>query len=148
VKLLLGLTALATLTAAAPLTKERALAIMHQRHENMEGIGRSMRAAKQGLDANNVAQVRGAAATINRLATQTSGLFPAGTGPDVGKTHAKADVWTRPQDFAAAMQQFRGAAAAFDQAARGNDIAAMTLAHGNLGKTCGSCHSRFRAKDD
>ena len=40
-KLLLGVAALATLTAAAPLTKERAQAIMHQRHENMEQIGRS-----------------------------------------------------------------------------------------------------------
>ena len=147
-KLLLGLAALATLAAAAPLTKERALAIMHQRHENMEGIGRSMRAAKQGLDAGNVAQVRGAAATINRLAGQTSGLFPAGTGPEAGKTHAKADIWARPQDFAAAMRQFRGAAVAFDRAARGNDLAALKLAHANVGKTCGSCHNRFRLNDD
>lgn len=147
-KILLGAAALATLTAAAPLTAERAQAIMHQRHENMEAIGKSMRAAKQGLDAGNVAQVRSAAATIDRLAGQTSGLFPAGTGPQAGKTHAKADIWARPQDFAAAMAQFRGAASAFNKAALGNDVAAMKLEHGNLGKTCGSCHERFRAKDD
>jgi cytochrome c556 len=146
--MLLGLAALATVAAAAPLTKDRALAVMHQRHENMEQIGRSMRAAKQGLDASNVAQVRTAAATINRLSAQTPSLFPAGTGPDVGKTHSRADIWAQPHAFAAAMQQFRGASIAFDRAARGNDAAAMKLAHANLGKTCGSCHDRFRTKDD
>ncbi|URD61007.1 cytochrome c [Sphingomonas sp. KRR8] len=147
-KILLGLTALATVAAAAPLTKDRALGIMHQRHETMEQIGRSMRAAKQGIEANNVAQVRTAAATINKLAAQSAPLFPAGTGPEVGKTHAKADIWAQPQAFGEAMQNLRTAAAAFDRAARGSDVAAMKAAQGNLGKTCSSCHDRFRAKDD
>ncbi|WP_114226700.1 MULTISPECIES: c-type cytochrome [Sphingomonas] len=147
-KLLLGLAALATLAAAAPLSKDNALALMHDRHENMGLIGKSMRAAKQGLDAGNVAQVRTAAATIDALSAKTAGMFPVGTGPDVGKTHAKPDIWAHPQDFAAAMRNFRTAAAGFNRAAQGSDVNAMKLAHANLGKTCGACHDRFRVKDD
>lgn len=147
-RIILALSALTVVAAAAPLTSERALALMHERHEQMGQIGKANRAAKQGLDSNNLPQVRAAAATIAAIAPQVANSFPAGTGPEVGKTHAKADIWQHPQDFAAAMRSFGTAAAAFDHAAQGSDVAAMKLAQANLGKTCGSCHERFRAKDD
>ena len=134
-------------TGTAPLQKEQALALMEQRHEDYERIGKAMRAAKKGLDANDPAAVRAAAATINELAPRAESWFPAGTGPDIGKTDAKAEIWQQPQQFAAGMKDFRAAATAFNQAASGGDLEAMRAAHANLGKTCKSCHDRFREED-
>ena len=131
-------------SAATPLQKEQALALMKERHENYEKIGKAMRAAKKGLDSGDTAAVQAAAATIHELAPKSESWFPAGTGPDVGKTDAKAEIWQQPQQFAAGMAEFRQAAAAFHQAAAGGDLTAMKTAHADLGKTCKSCHDRFR----
>src|SRR5688500_762053 len=75
---------------ATPLQKEQALARMKERHENDEKIGKAMKAAKAGLDRNDPAAVREAAGTIQQLSSQASTWFPVGTGPDVGKTDARA----------------------------------------------------------
>lgn len=135
-------------SANAPrLEKEQALALMKERHENYERIGKAMRAAKAGLDGNNPAAVREAAGTINALAPQAASWFPEGTGPDVGKTEAKAEIWQKREDFARGMENFRQAALAFNTAAQGNDIEAMRAAHGKLGGTCKACHDQFREKE-
>ncbi|MFC7537329.1 c-type cytochrome [Sphingomonas sp. GCM10030256] len=129
---------------ATPLQKEQALALMKERHENYEKIGKAMRAAKKGLDSGDAAAVKTAAATINELAPKAESWFPPGTGPDIGKTEAKSEIWKQPEQFAAGMRDFRQAAAAFQQAASGSDLSAMKAAHADLGKTCKSCHDRFR----
>ena len=135
--------------ADAPrLEKEQALALMKERHENYERIGKAMRAAKAGLDSNNPAAVREAAGTINALAPQAAAWFPEGTGPDVGKTEAKAEIWQKPEDFAAKTRAFNQAATAFQAAAQGNDVAAVRAAHANLGKSCKACHDSYRVADD
>lgn len=134
-------------SSATPLDKEQALALMKQRHENYEKIGKAMRGAKQSLDGGDVAGVRTAAATINDLAPKAATWFPAGTGPDVGKTDAKAEIWQQRADFDAGMKNFAVAAAAFHQAAQGSDVEAMKAAHGKLGGTCKACHDKFREKD-
>lgn len=134
-------------SSATPLQKEQALALMKERHENYEQIGKAMRAAKKGLDGNDPAAVRTAAATINTLAPKAEGWFPAGTGPDIGKTDARAEIWQQPKQFAAGMKELRENAAAFHQAAQASDIEAMRAAHGKLGGTCKSCHDRFKTKD-
>ncbi|QIK78223.1 cytochrome c [Sphingomonas piscis] len=134
-------------SSATPLQKEQALALMKERHENYEKIGKAMRAAKKSLDGNDVAGVREAAATINELAPKAATWFPAGTGPDIGKTDAKAEIWQQPEVFAKDMANLRDAASAFNQAAQGSDIGAMTAAHAKLGGTCKSCHERFKERD-
>jgi cytochrome c556 len=131
-------------SAATPLQKEQALALMKERHESYERIGKAMKAAKKGLDGNDMAAVRTAAATINELAPQVQSWFPAGTGPDVGKTEAKAEIWQKPEDFAAKSRDFTAAAQKFSAAAQGSDIAAARAAHGDLGKSCKACHDLYR----
>ena len=78
------------------------------------------------------------------LAPKVSGWFPPGTGPDVGKTHAKPAIWQKPEDFAAKADAFAKAAASFNTAAQGNDVAAIKAAHGELGKSCKACHDLYR----
>ncbi len=107
---------------ATPLQKEQALALMKQRHENYEKIGDAMKAISRELkgDSPNLDSVRAGAATIAQLAPQVPTWFPAGTGPDVGKTEARADIWQKPEDFAAKAKDFQEAAIAFEAAARGS----------------------------
>jgi cytochrome c556 len=131
-------------SAATPLQKEQALALMKERHENYERIGKAMRAAKKGLDGNDLGAVRTAAATINELAPKAQTWFPAGTGPDVGKTEAKAEIWQKPEDFAAKARDFVAAAQKFNAAAQGSDVAAARAAHADLGKSCKACHDLYR----
>lgn len=138
----------AVLNAAdTPLEKEQALALMKERHEGYEKIGKAMRAAKQAIDKGDAAAVKAPADEIASLAPQAIGWFPAGTGPDVGKTEAKAEIWQQRAQFDEGMTRFNEAAKAFQQAAAGGDLNAVKAAHANLGGTCKSCHERFRAED-
>jgi cytochrome c556 len=132
--------------SATPLQKEQALALMKERHENYEKIGDAMKVVSRELkgDNPNLDAVRSNAATIATLAPQVPTWFPAGTGPDVGKTEARAEIWQKPDDFKAKAEAFNRAAQAFQAAARGTDLAAIRAAHGDLGKSCKACHDLYR----
>jgi cytochrome c556 len=136
--------------AGTPLQKEQALKVMKDRHENYEKIGDAMNVIGRELkgDSPDLAQVRQRADVIATLAPQVKTWFPQGTGPDVGKTDAKAEIWQKPEDFAAKARDLEAAAATFQTAAQGTDVAAIRAAHGNLGKSCKACHDLYREKDD
>lgn len=135
---------------ATPLEKEAALAMMKTRHDNYEKIGDAMKVLSRELkgDSPNLTAVRSNADTIATLAPQVKDWFPAGTGKDVGKTHALPAIWEKPEDFAAKARGFERAAAAFQAATKGTDIAAMQASLGDLGKSCKACHDLYREKDD
>jgi cytochrome c556 len=136
------------LLTAKPVTGPQAKTIMHERHEGMESIGKATKALKRELDKGSpdLAAVRTSAAQIANLAQKSSGWFPAGTGPDIGKTGAKPEIWQNPQDFAAKLAAFQKAALAFNAAAKGNDTAAIKARFGELGQTCKACHDKYRAE--
>lgn len=133
-------------SSATPLRKERALELMKQRHEDYEKIGDAVTQISRELKADNpnLARVRAGSATIAELAPQVPSWFPAGTGPDVGKTEARAEIWQKPEDFAAKAQAFREAAVTFNTAAGGTDLSSIRSAHANLGKSCNACHDLYR----
>ncbi|MDQ3477585.1 MAG: cytochrome c, partial [Pseudomonadota bacterium] len=126
--------------------REQALTLMKERHEKMEEIGDALKVISRQLkgDSPDLAQVRQNAEIMATLAPQVPGWFPPGTGPDVGKTEAKAEIWQKPEDFTAKARGFAEAATAFRTAAQGNDLAAMRAAQGNVGKTCKACHDPYR----
>ena len=136
--------------AKPPATREEALKLMHDRHEGMEDIGDTFKVLSRTMKAEplDVATVRTSSATIARLAPQVSGWFPPGTGPDVGKTRAKPEIWQKPKDFASKVRDFQRAAPAFDAAARGGDEAQIRASFATLGKTCKACHDLYRAPED
>ena len=133
---------------AAPATKEAALKLMHDRHEGMEDIGDAFKLVSRELkgDSPDLAKVREGAGTIARLAPQATGWFPPGTGPDVGKTRAKAEIWQEPADFAAKAKEFDQRAQAFNAAVQGIDLTAIRAAHAELGKSCKGCHDDYRSE--
>jgi len=145
-------TASATLATAAakPLSKDAALKLMHDRHENMEKIGKAVKAARLAMNASpaDLATVRQSAATIAGFAPKVPSWFPAGTGPDVGKTMAKPELWQKPREFAAHARDFQKAALAFDAAAKAGDLTRIKASFADLGKSCKACHDPFRNEHD
>jgi len=137
----------AVIPAAAPATKEEALKIMHERHEGMEQIGKSTKAIKRQLNSStpDVAEIQKAAATIAELAAKSPNWFPQGTGPDVGKTGAKPEIWQNYPDFAAKDRDFGRAAQAFDAAAKTGDLTQIKAGFADLGKSCKACHDKYRS---
>ena len=137
----------AVVPAAAPATKEEALKVMHERHEGMEQIGKSVKAIKRQLDASapDVAEIQKAAAKIAELAAKSPNWFPLGTGPDVAKTGAKPEIWQTYPDFVAKDRDFGKAAQAFDAAARSSDLSQIKAGFADLGKTCKACHDKYRS---
>ena len=136
-------------TAALPtqaVPRERAAAFMKERHEKYETIGDAMKVISRELkgDSPDLAAVRKNAGTIAAFAPQIPSLFPPGTGPDVGKTDAKEEIWQKPDDFMAKSKAFTAAARAFNVAAQGSDLAAIRAAHGAMGKSCKACHDLYR----
>lgn len=134
--------------AAAP-SKDQALKIMHERHEAMEGLGKAMKTLHRELDASkpNINVVRAQTSTMAAAAAKIPSWFPTGTGPDVGKTRAKAEIWKQQDVFARKAKDYLVAAQAIDAAARAGDVNKVMALHGNVDKACKACHDPFRAPE-
>ena len=141
-------TASVTADAFSPVSGDEAKSVMHERHEGMEAIGKANKAIKRGLESTppDLATVRASAAKIADLSQKASGWFHAGTGPDVGKTGAKPDIWQNQQDFAAKLHGFQDAATAFNTAAMSGDAPSIKAKFGELGQSCKACHDKYRAE--
>jgi cytochrome c556 len=133
----------------AAVSGDQAKALMDERHEGMEDIGDAFKAVNAQLKGSSpdVAAIQKDAATIATLAEKSASWFPPGTGPDVGKTRAKAEIWQKPDDFAAKDKAFHEAAVAFKAAADSGDVNAVKAAAGELGKNCKACHDPYRAPE-
>ena len=133
--------------SAAPLTKDHALALMKEREHHMEAFGDATKTIGNALKAPSpdAGPIRQSAAKIAALAPKLESWFPAGTGPDVGKTRAKAEIWQKPEDFALKAHDFNRAALDFNVAATGGDLGRINTTFGALGKSCKACHDLYRA---
>ena len=138
----------ATAAIAAPLSKQAALKIMHERHEGMEAIGKANKQLRREItsDAPNIAAIRSSAAAMAGLAAKSGKWFPKGTGPEMGKTGAKPEIWQKPADFAAKVRDFQAASNALRQAAASGNMAAVKASYGRLGGTCKACHDPYRSE--
>ena len=132
---------------AAPISKDRALKVMKARHDGMHMIGDATKAIHRAQSGPDLPTIRLNAAKMLKLSKQAGGWFPLGTGPDVAKTRAKAEIWQNSDDFAAKVRNFQVAAKAFDDAARGNDAEAINARFSDLGGTCKACHDKYRSEE-
>jgi cytochrome c556 len=141
-------TALATAVTNTPATVsgDEAKRVMHERHEGMEAVGKTTKAIKRQLDSASpdLGTIRTSAGRMAELAEKASGWFPAGTGPNVGKTAAKPEIWQNYTDFSAKMSDFQKAAQALNRDASGSDVAAIKARFADLGGTCKACHDKYR----
>jgi cytochrome c556 len=132
----------------APVTGDDAKTVMHERHEGMEHVGKAAKTIGRELKSAtpDVGKIREAAATIADLSTKTSGWFRPGTGPDIGKTGAKPEIWQNAKDVAEKDRAFQQAAQAFNAAAASGDLTRIKDSFADLGKSCKACHDKYRAE--
>ncbi len=62
------------------------------------------------------------------------------------KTAALPEVWKDAAGFKAAIDKFEGEVGKLVAAAKGGNEAAIKAQLGEVGKTCGGCHEKFREK--
>jgi cytochrome c556 len=134
--------------AAAP-TKDQALSIMHERHEAMEGLGKAMKTLHRQLESGkpDINVIRAQTSTMVTAANKIPSWFPGGTGSDVGKTRAKAEIWKHRDLFLRKSKDYLAAAQAIDSAARAGDLNKVMSLHENVDKACKACHDPFRAPE-
>ena len=123
-----------------------AVRIMHQRHKGMEAIGDANKAiqAEMRKSSPSLEVVRSNGSQIAELAERASHWFPHGSGPEAGKTGAKAAIWQNPQDFAAKLGAFQSAARGFEAATTTNNLATVKARLGPLKDACKVCHDKYR----
>jgi cytochrome c556 len=118
--------------------------VVKQRQENRKEAAATMRSIKGVIDSKGDAKtVVASAAKLKTLEAAFEKMFPAGSDKD---TKALPTVWSDTPGFLAAS---KNADAAYDKlavAAGSGDLAAVTAAFGDVGKACGACHDKFRAK--
>lgn len=120
------------------------------RQSHYKKIGKAMKGINDELkkDSPSVATIQANAATINGFAPQVQGWFPSGSGSEAGlKTDARAEIWSRPDEFRQRAGKFVAAAATFNRTAQGGDLAAIRAGVKELGGTCKGCHEQFRVDD-
>ena len=124
-------------------------AVMKARHDHYEEMGRAMKGIGDQMKAGSpdVAVIQRHAATVHGFGPQILGWFPEGSGPEAGRTRAKAEIWSDAATFRAATERFQQASGAFNQAAQAGDLAAMRAALPALRDSCSNCHEKFRGPD-
>jgi cytochrome c556 len=141
-------------TAAASVVTARvsgpkALQVMHERHEAMEGLGKAMKALHRELESSSpfMPTVRAQTSIMVATATKIPAMFPAGTGPEAGKTRAKPEIWKQPDLFNRRSHEFLAAAQAIDAAAKSGDMNKVMALHERVDQACKACHDPFRAPE-
>lgn len=140
------MTALAATAGLAAVSGNKAKQISHERHEGMESIGKAYKVLHREFDspAPNAAAVQASANQVASLAAKSSSWFAKGSGPEVGKTGAKPEIWQNWADFVAKNRAFQQSAQAFRAIAAKGDMTAAKASYADLGGTCKACHDKYR----
>jgi cytochrome c556 len=140
----------ATAPAGALLADASTKDLMKARHDHYHKLGDAFKKVRDEVRGSqpDMAGVRHAAQFINDASVNQGKWFPAGTGPDAGKTRALAEIWSRPQEFEAAQKAFSNAAPKLLAAANANDAGAVKKQFGEVGKACKNCHDTFRSPEE
>lgn len=138
----------AAIPVPAKVSGAQAAAIMKARHDGMESMGKDLKALHRDLQSDdpNVPEIRGAAADIYKNSKEATNWFPAGTGPEAGKTAAKPEIWQNPQDFAAKLAAFQHYAQEFYKTAVTGDVGTLKANEDTLSGACKACHDKYRAE--
>ena len=67
-------------------------------------------------------------------------------GSEKGETRAKAEIWSDPAKFKAALERFQSEAGKMNEVAKTGNFDTIKVQFGNLSKSCGNCHDSFRNK--
>jgi cytochrome c556 len=122
--------------------------IQKKRHDHYEALGEAFKTVRDNSRGNpDFAALDKAVAVIQKSTVDQAQWFPKGSGPEAGKTRALPEVWTKPEDFAAAQKMFTDKAAPLAAAVKGRDADAVGKTFRELGLSCKNCHDNFRAPE-
>jgi cytochrome c556 len=120
------------------------------RHGNFKQLGGAFKAIfdETKKSAPDKALIVANAQKMNTLAGQLASWFPKGSGAESGvKTDAKAEVWSDPQGFAAAVAKLQAATGKLQQVAVAGDLDAIKTQAQAAGGACKGCHEKYRVPD-
>jgi cytochrome c556 len=126
-----------------------ATTVLENRQNVMKAQGKDMGAIKAYIDdKGDLPSAQTAGADLVQQIGKIPTLFPKDTGMAhlPGKSYAKPGVWTESEKFAAAHKTALSKAEALNASLKTGDKAAITAAHGEMGKSCGACHEPYREK--
>jgi cytochrome c556 len=124
--------------------------LQKKRHDHYHQLGDAFKAVRDGVKASSPdwAAIEKAATDVNHASVDQAQWFPKGTGPEAGKTRALPEVWSKPDDFAAAAKMFEEKSAALLAATRTKDVDAVNKAFRDTGGACKNCHDTFRSPEE
>lgn len=143
--------ALALLAPVARSAGDSPAAVAKYRQTLMEAAGRHMKASSMIVkgEVSRKEDLVGHATALHEIAKGLPALFPEGSGPGGDyETDAKPEVWSRPEDFAAACKTFEEQTAKLVEVAQSGDTEAFKTQFGNVGQSCGDCHDVFRVEHE
>jgi cytochrome c556 len=140
-----------TILFAASVLGADAAEVISARQQGFKKIGAAFKLIHNELASSSpdAAKIAAAAAELKASTGLIESWFPPGSGPDSGlKTHAKAEIWTDAQGFAAARAAFiRQAGKSTRQLTDPAQRAAWKDSSAALGQACKDCHDSYRAKE-
>lgn len=141
---LLSCVSAAAVLAATPQEMQK------KRHDHYHELGDAFKAVRDGVKASSPdwAAIEKAAADVNKASVNQQQWFPKGTGPEAGKTRALPEIWSKPDDFAAAAKMFEEKSAALLAATKTKDADAVNKAFRDAGGACKNCHDNFRSPEE
>jgi cytochrome c556 len=124
--------------------------VQKKRHDHYHELGDAFKAVRDGVKASTPdwTAIEKAAADVNKASVNQAQWFPKGSGPEAGKTRALPEIWSKPDDFAAATKMFEDKSAALLAAAKTKDVDAVNKAFKDTGGACKNCHDNFRSPEE
>jgi len=110
----------------------------------MKSNSKSAKAIKGAVKEGDFAAIEENAKKIEANAGNLVALFPEGS--TAKKSRAKAEIWQEWDDFKAKVNDLKNAARQLANAANAKDSEQVKVHSKALGKSCGSCHKRYRAR--
>ena len=142
------LTSLALGLAGYALAHSGATGIVKTRMDQMMEIGTAMKTIGQMIQGKTDFNSEAAQIAANAVAANAKAipdLFPKGS--DKAPSEAVAAIWENWEEFVAIAAQMENEATALSSAAgAASNAQALQPLFAKLGKTCSSCHSKFRVK--
>lgn len=139
--------ALVSVTAAGAFAGE---ADIKYRQAIFKAVGGHMTAMATILktDAGDMKDISTHADGMVALAKIAPTIFPEGSDAMAGKTGAKDNIWSEPDEFKKVLAAFQENAEKLAMAAKSGDKGQIGAALGGLGKNgCKACHDNFREKN-
>ncbi len=115
-----------------------------ERKALMKSNSKANKAIKGAVKEGDFATIEENAKKLVANADNMVALFPEGS--TAKKSRAKAEIWQEWDDFKAKVNDIKDAARQLANAANAKDSEQVQVQNKAIGKACGSCHKRYRAR--